>query len=47
MKQVIEVRGKVKQVLKFMQLLSSKQGHVTLEELAKEDRPIKVDLRKP
>ncbi len=46
MKNVIEVRGKAKQVFRYMELLNRHKGNVTIEKLAKENKPIKLDLRK-
>ena len=45
MKKDIEVAGKAKQVFKYIELLSRKKGNVTLKELAKENKPLKLDLR--
>ena len=45
MKQVLEVRGKAKQVFKYMELLSRHKGNVTLKDLAKHGKTVKVELR--
>ena len=45
MKKVIEVRGKAKQVFKYIELLGSNKGNVTLKELAKNNKTFKLDLR--
>ena len=45
MKQVIQISGKAKQVFKYMELLNRHKGNVTLRELAKDNKTIKLDLR--
>ncbi len=45
MKQIIKVSGKAKQVFKYMELLSRHKGNVTLNELEKNNKTLKLDLR--
>ncbi len=44
MKPVIQISGKAKQVFKYMELLSRHKGNVTLKELAKDNKTLKLDL---
>jgi hypothetical protein len=46
MKNVIEVRGKARQVFKYLDLLNRHKGNVTIAKLAQENKPFKLDLRK-
>jgi len=45
MKTIIQISGKAKQVFKYMELLNRHKGNVTLKELAKDNKTIKLDLR--
>ena len=45
MKQVIKVSGKAKQVFKYVEILGRNRGNVTLKELEKENKTLKLDLR--
>ncbi len=45
MKPIIQVSGKAKQVFKYVELLSRHRGNVTLKELAKDNKTLKLDLR--
>ena len=45
MKQIIQISGKAKQVFKYMELLNRHKGNVTLAELAKDSKTLKLDLR--
>ena len=45
MKQIIQISGKAKQVFKYVELLNRHKGNVTLRELAKDNKTIKLDLR--
>ncbi len=45
MKQIIRVEGKAKQVFKYIELLSRHKGSVTLKELEKNNKTLKLDLR--
>ncbi len=45
MKEIIKVSGKAKQVFKYVELLGRYRGHVTLKELAKDNKTFKLDLR--
>lgn len=45
MKPTIQVSGKAKQVFKYIELLSRYRGNVTLKELAKDKKTLKLDLR--
>ena len=45
MKPIIQISGKAKQVFKYMELLNQHKGNVTLKELAKDNKTIKLDLR--
>ena len=45
MKQIIQISGKAKQVFKYMELLNRHKGNVTLRELAKDNKTLKLDLR--
>jgi hypothetical protein len=45
MELIIQVSGKAKQVFKYMELLSRHRGKVTLKELAKDKKTLKLDLR--
>lgn len=44
MKEVIEVKGKAKNVFKYVELMKQHKGNVTLGELAKNIKSIKVEL---
>ena len=44
-KEIIKVSGKAKQVFRYVELLSNHRGHVTLKELAKDNKTFKLDLR--
>ena len=45
MKPVLQVTGKAKQVFKYMDLLNRHRGNITLKELSKNNKNIKLDLR--
>ena len=45
MEQVIQVSGKAKQVFKYMELLGRYKGNVTLKELAKDNKTLKLNLK--
>ncbi len=45
MKTLIQISGKAKQVFKYMELLNRHKGNVTLKELAKDNKTLKLDLR--
>ncbi len=45
MKQIIQVSGKAKQVFKYIELLGRHRGNVTLKELARDNKALKLDLR--
>ena len=45
MKEVIEVRGKAKNVFKYVEMMKKQKGNVTLGELSKNVKSIKVQLR--
>lgn len=45
MKQTIQISGKAKQVFKYIELLNRHKGNVTLRELAKDNKTLKLDLR--
>ena len=45
MKAIIEISCKAKQVFKYIELLNRHKGNLTLKELAKDNKPIKLDLR--
>jgi len=45
MKTVIQVSGKAKQVFKYTELLSRHKGNVTLKELVKNNKTLKLNLR--
>ena len=45
MKPIIQVQGKAKLVFKYMELLNRYKGNVTLKELAKDNKTLKLDLR--
>jgi len=45
MKQIIRISGKSKQVFKYIELLNRHKGSVTLRELAKDNKTLKLDLR--
>ncbi len=45
MKGIIKVRGKSNQVFKYIELLCRYQGNVTLKELDKDNKTLKLDLR--
>ena len=45
MKEILQVKGKAKQVFKFVDVLSRHKGNVTLKELAKNNKTLKIDLR--
>ncbi len=45
MKQLIQISGKAKQVFKYMELLNRHKGKVTLGELAKDNKTLKLDLK--
>ena len=45
MKQIIQISGKAKQVFKYVELLNRHKGNVTLRELAKDNKTLKLDLR--
>jgi len=45
MKPIIQISGKAKQVFKYMELLKRHKGNVTLEELEKDNKTLKLDLR--
>ena len=44
MKQVMVIRGKSKNVFKYMDLLKRQKGKVTLKELSKANKTFKLDL---
>ncbi len=44
MKPIIQIKGKAKQVFKYIELLKRHKGNLTLKELAKDNKPIKLDL---
>ena len=44
MKNVIRVSGKADQVFKYMELLKRHKGKVTLKELDKDNKTIKLDF---
>lgn len=46
MKEIIKVTGKAKQVFDYMELLGRYRGKVTLKELAKDNKTLKLDMRK-
>ncbi len=45
MKTIIQVSGKAKQVFKYVELLSRYKGNVTLKELAKDNKTLKLNLK--
>lgn len=45
MKKIIQVSGKAKRVFKYVELLSHHNGKMTIKDLDKENRTIKLDLR--
>ena len=45
MKNIIKLRGKAKQVFKYVNLLSHSKGNVTLKELVRKNKTLKLDLR--
>ena len=45
MKQVMIVRGKSRQVFKYMDLLKRQKGNVTIKELSKANKTFRLDLR--
>ena len=44
MKEVIQVKGKAKNVFKYVEMMKKHKGHVTLGELSKNMKSIKVEL---
>jgi hypothetical protein len=44
MKEVIEVKGKAKNVFKYVEMMKKHKGNVTLGELSKNVKSIKVQL---
>lgn len=45
MKEIVQVRGKAKNVFKYVELMNKKNGKMTLGELAKKGGNTKIDLR--
>ena len=45
MKQIIQVSGKAKQVFKYTEILARHKGNVTLKELEKDKKTLKLDMR--
>jgi hypothetical protein len=45
MKELVQVRGKAKNVFKYVELMNRHNGKVTLGELAKKGKSVKIDLR--
>jgi len=45
MKPIIQISGKAKHVFKYMALVNRHKGNVTLKELAKNNKTIKLDLK--
>ncbi|MFC1948746.1 hypothetical protein ACFLW0_01030 [Chloroflexota bacterium] len=45
MEKVIEIRGKAKQVFKYIELMNRYKGDATLKDLAKNQKVCKIDLK--
>jgi len=45
MKDVIKIQGKAKNVFKYVELMNKHNGKMTLGELAKSGKTVKIDLR--
>ncbi len=45
MKDLVQIKGKAKNVFKYVELMNKYNGHMTLGELAKSGKTIKIDLR--
>jgi len=45
MKPIIRISGKAKQVFKYIEVLNRHKSNVTLRELAKDNKTLKLDLR--
>ncbi len=45
MKEIIKISGKANRVFKYIELLSRNKGNVTLKELNKDNKTLKLDLR--
>ena len=45
MKTIVRIEGKAKHVFKYTELFKRCKGNVTLGELAKDNKTIKLDLR--
>jgi len=45
MKKIIQVSGKANRVFKYVELLSRHKGKMTMKDLDKDNRTIKLDLR--
>ena len=46
MKQLILISGKAKQVFKYIELAKRYKGNVTLKDLAKSEKLLKIDLNR-
>ena len=44
MKNVIEIKGKAKNVFRYVELMKQQKGNVTVGELAKNVKSIKIEL---
>ena len=46
MRQVIQISGKAKHVFKYIELMKRYKGNVTLKDLAKNEKMLKIELNR-